>query len=88
MQSGRNWEDPAPHEEPHTSLFLTAVEAESRRSTPPGEEDTPLHTIFHHDCKVAFVCVATEKKLVFLQYYLNLNMYSKKKTYQKTKYRP
>lgn len=82
MQSGRSWEDPARHEERHMALFLTAVEAEGRGSTPPGEENAPLHTFFHHDCEVAFVCVATVK-LVFLQYYLNLNMYRKEKTYQK-----
>lgn len=71
----------------HGTVSVTAVEAEDRGSTPWGEEIAPLHTFFHHDCEVAFVCVATVK-LVFLQYYLNLNMYRKEKTYQKTKYRP
>lgn len=68
MQSGRSWDGPARREERHTALFLTAAEAEG--------------SFFHHDCEVAFVCVATVK-LVFLQYYLNLNMYRKEKRYQK-----
>lgn len=76
MLSGRSWEDPAQHEDPHGTVPVTAVEAES---VPKGRKWPRRTLFFHHDCEVAFVCVATVKP-VFLQYYLNLNMYRKDKT--------